>query len=361
MLVAGCGTSQAAKYAIRWPKARILGIDFSAAGVRHTVELKRRYRLDNLDVRQLSLQMVDDLGLRFEHIVCTGVVHHLPDPQAGLAALRNVLKPDGAMHLMVYAPYGRSGIYMLQDFFRRVLGPGAEVQDVIAALEALPPKHPLAALLDEVPDFKTREGLADTLLNPHDRAFSVPQLLELLRASDLAFGRWFRQAPYSFHVGRLSRLPGATRRTELSTEDESAAAELFRGTMMRHSAIVYRDDSRCTPKIDFSGDSWLGYIPIRVPDCVCVQERLPPGIAAVLINRAHTYTDIVLPLRSHEKQLFDSVDGERTIGEIASKAVKREIIRPLFERLWWHDQIVFDTTRNQVGGSCGAELSTAEK
>lgn len=361
MLVAGCGTSQAAKYAIRWPKARITGIDFSATGVRHTAELKRRHGLDNLDVRQLPLETVGELGLRFEHIVCTGVVHHLPDPEAGLAALRNILKPDGAMHLMVYAPYGRSGIYMLQDFFRRVLGPGAEVQDVVAALEALPPKHPVVGLLNEVPDFKTREGLADALLNPHDRAFSVPQLLELLRASGLAFGRWFRQAPYSLQVGRMSRLPGAMRRTRLSTEDESAAAELFRGTMMRHSAIVYRDDCPCTSKIDFSGDSWLGYVPLRVADTVCVQEHLPPGIAAVLINRAHTYTDIVLPLRSHEKQLFDSVDGERTIGEIASRSVRREIVRPLFERLWWHDQIVFDTTRNQIGGSCGVESLAAGK
>ena len=27
-----------------------------------------------------------------------------------------MLKPNGAMQLMVYAPYGRTGIYMLQEF-----------------------------------------------------------------------------------------------------------------------------------------------------------------------------------------------------------------------------------------------------
>jgi len=35
-----------------------------------------------------------------------------------LSALWIVLKPDGAMQLMVYAPYGRAGIYMLQEFCR---------------------------------------------------------------------------------------------------------------------------------------------------------------------------------------------------------------------------------------------------
>ncbi len=44
----------------------------------------------------------------------------MEDPDAGLAALRDVLEPDGAMHLMVYAPYGRVGIYMLREFCRRI-------------------------------------------------------------------------------------------------------------------------------------------------------------------------------------------------------------------------------------------------
>ncbi len=36
ILVAGCGTSQAAKYAMRWPRARVTGIDLSTPSVRCT-------------------------------------------------------------------------------------------------------------------------------------------------------------------------------------------------------------------------------------------------------------------------------------------------------------------------------------
>ena len=53
-----------------------------------------------------------------------------------------------------------------------------------------------------------------------------------------------------------------------------------------------------------------------MPDTICVQERLPPGAAAVLINRSHTYTDIYLPIDAQQKKMFDAIDGERTIGEI---------------------------------------------
>src|SRR6201996_9454862 len=83
ILVAGCGTSQAAKHALRWPEAQVVGIDFSERSVAATLALKDKYRLDNLEVRPLPIERVGDLGSRFDRIVCTGVLHHLPDPDAG--------------------------------------------------------------------------------------------------------------------------------------------------------------------------------------------------------------------------------------------------------------------------------------
>ena len=119
-MVAGCGTSQAAKYALRWPKARVTGIDFSQASIDQTAKLKRKHSIHNLELETLPVERAGELGRSFDHVVCTGVLHHLADPDAGLRALHDVLEPDGAMHLMVYAPYGRAGIYMLQDYCRRL-------------------------------------------------------------------------------------------------------------------------------------------------------------------------------------------------------------------------------------------------
>ena len=120
ILIAGCGTTQAAHYAVRWPRSQIIGIDVSAKSIAFTQGLKRRYALDNLEVRQLPLEHAAELGETFEYVVCTGVLHHLLDPDAGLRALHDVLAPAGALHVMVYAPYGRAGIYMLQDYCRRL-------------------------------------------------------------------------------------------------------------------------------------------------------------------------------------------------------------------------------------------------
>ena len=149
ILVAGCGTTQAAKIAVRWPRAQVTGIDFSASSLAFAEGLKRRYGLDNLELRQLQVERATELGQVFDHVVCTGVLHHLPDPDAGLRALSAVLDGQGAMQLMVYAPYGRAGIYLIQDYCRRLgIEPtAAEVRDLIVSLKALPPDHPLVPVL----------------------------------------------------------------------------------------------------------------------------------------------------------------------------------------------------------------------
>jgi hypothetical protein len=115
--------------------------------------------------------------------------------------------------------------------------------------------------------------------------------------------------------------------------------------MVRHSAVVYRNDRPNHESINFTGDAWFGYVPIRLPDTICVQEKLPPGAAGVLINRSHAYTDIYLPINAQQKKLFDAIDGKRSIGEIAPETAQRNIARVLFEGLWWYDQVVFDASQ----------------
>ena len=60
VLVAGCGTSQAAKHALREPTSRVVGIDVSETSVRHTEALKRKYNLGNLEVYRLPVERVGE-------------------------------------------------------------------------------------------------------------------------------------------------------------------------------------------------------------------------------------------------------------------------------------------------------------
>ncbi|WP_368564691.1 class I SAM-dependent methyltransferase [Pseudoxanthomonas sp. UTMC 1351] len=373
ILVAGCGTSQAAKYAVRWPRAQVTGIDVSQASIAQTQRLKDRHGLDNLQLKVMPVERASDLAGEFDQVVCTGVLHHLPDPDHGLRALREVLAPDGAMHLMLYAPYGRTGVYMLQDYCRR-LGIGStssEIHELASALGMLPREHPLVPLLHNMRDFHSEAGLADALLHPQDRAYSVPQMFDLLAGAGLEFGRWLRQAAYLPQCGLFASSPHRSRLEQLPASEQYAAVELFRGSMVHHSLVAYRNDYARRPSLSFDGDAWLDYVPIRLPETIAVQKNLPASAEAVLINRSHTCTDVYLPVDARQKILFDRIDGARTIRDIADRdsAVDSDsavddaalpIARTLFEQLWNYDQVVFAMPREANEHAPSSTLSMPE-
>jgi SAM-dependent methyltransferase len=348
ILVAGCGTWQAAKYALCRPQAHVVGVDVSPTSIAQTKRLKQQYNLANLDLRQLPVEHVGQLQRQFDLVVCTGVLHHLAEPDAGLSALREVLRDDGAIYLMVYAPYGRTGVYMLQEYCRR-LGIGTssqELRDLVATLEALPQHHPLAALLRGSRDAQDADALADALLNPRDRSYSVPQLLEFIERNGLTFGRWYWQAPYLPQCGATAATPHARRLAALPPREQHAAMELWRGTMTAHSVIARHRDARDLPvEVGFDGDRWRRFVPIRLPWTQLIQERLPANSAGVLLNRSHQHHDLILPIDAAEKRQFDAIDGGLSIEDIIQHASgDHRRARAFFEKLWWYDQVVFDTS-----------------
>jgi SAM-dependent methyltransferase len=345
VLVAGCGTSQAAKHAMREPASTVVAIDISESSLAHTRMLKDKYKLKNLEILRLDLEQAGTLGRKFDKIVCTGVLHHLPDPDAGLRSLREVLKPAGAMQLMVYAAYGRTGIYMLQDYCR-LLGVRADEQDLEtlgSVLGEIPAGHPLAPLLARAKDFRTPAALADALLNPQDRAYTVSQLYAWLERCDCTFGRWMMQAPYQPQCGFVASGPHRERLRALTSREQHAALELLRGTMATHEFVAHRDPRAEANAIQFADDEWLRYVPIRLTAARTITDRLPPGAAAVLLNPSHRHTDIYLPVGPVEKRWVEAIDGRRNIRDIAGTGNK-EAARNFFLQLWRYDQIVIDAS-----------------
>jgi hypothetical protein len=128
--------------------------------------------------------------------------------------------------------------------------------------------------------------------------------------------------------------------------------------MTSHSAIVHRADVAGRPKglrdelngssatISFDDEGYLRYVPIRLPWTLLIQERLPPGAAAVLLNRSHSYPALILAIDAREKRMFDAIDNRRSIAEIAERAAEKEPdrIRKFFEKLWRYVQVVFDAS-----------------
>ena len=75
------------------------------------------------------------------------------------------------------------------------------------------------------------------------------------------------------------------------------------------------------------------------------------GATAVLLNPMHRHTDIFLPIDAAEERLLNAVDGKRSVRDILRIAAEesqnnnsQDDGRAFIERLWCHDQIVFDAS-----------------
>src|SRR5205823_4356107 len=98
-----------------------------------------------------------------------------------------------ALGLMFYGSTLRSGIYLIQDALRRC-GVKPDKDGISAARELIkltPRNHPVRRFTGLDADLQHDERVADTFLHPQDRAYTVPQILQLLGDAKLHFQAWF--------------------------------------------------------------------------------------------------------------------------------------------------------------------------
>jgi SAM-dependent methyltransferase len=98
VLEGGCGKGRHTHLVSRWGARDVIGVDLSdavEAAYRNTRDLPNAHIIQ-ADIYRLPLKK------SFDYAFSVGVLHHLPDPGAGFAALVNNLKPGGAISIWVY-------------------------------------------------------------------------------------------------------------------------------------------------------------------------------------------------------------------------------------------------------------------
>lgn len=206
VLVAGCGTRDAITWALAVPEGEVVAIDFSEASLKVSAALAAGLGLTNLrhEVRDILTLTPGELGEPFDLIVSFGVIHHLADPAEGLRRLRALLKPDGALLLMVYSTTHRRPVRDLDRIAAALAGADAPAEARVAALLDLarelgdfpgPLRESFAALLEQADG--DIPGLMDTFGHPNYYTYSVGELWALLASAGLRFSGWAMPGQWS--------------------------------------------------------------------------------------------------------------------------------------------------------------------
>lgn len=292
---------------------QITYLDMSKAA-RAVAEARARARgLTGITFVTGSLLNAADHG-SFDYIDCCGVLHHLPDPAAGFAALRAALAPGGGLGFMVYAPYGRAGVYPLQEAFGSLLA-GLSPQDRLdharRIVATLPAGHPFCANTNLGDHKQSDAGFYDLLLHSQDRAYDVRDL-----AAVLAQGGWDLLSfatPALYDPGRLPGVPKAQSQT-LAPLDAMALAERLNGTIKMHVAYaVPQGDAR---KIATGSDRTLiphlrGVAPQALARAVAQGKPLPLTQGGLKVR---------LDLPKAAAPVIAQIDGRRSLAQIGSAA-----------------------------------------
>ncbi|MFQ5635632.1 MAG: class I SAM-dependent methyltransferase, partial [Gammaproteobacteria bacterium] len=253
-LVAGGGTGDCLIFLaeqLRDFGAEIVYVDFSAASRRVAEQRARVRKLDNIDWVTASIMDIGQLRLgEFDFINCSGVLHHLESPAAGLDVLAGALKPGGAMYLMLYGTYGRRAIYDMQALLAEYLPEDADAatklrltRQLIASLpESNSFRRDLQTWAEEI---STDAGLYDLLLHSRDVSFTVPEIYALVRHAGLSMLGFTGIAASRYDCRTALTDPDIRRRLEqLDTPQQQAVAEKTRCDIGKHEFFVGRDGSR---------------------------------------------------------------------------------------------------------------------
>jgi len=307
ILVAGCGTNQAAVIAYTNPTANVVAIDVSTASLAHHRQLADTYGLDNLELHRLPIEEVDTLGRDFDLIISTGVLHHMDDPARGMAALADRLRPDGVLALMLYANYGRYGVHLLQSVFRDL---GLEQDEeslaiVRDALDQVSPTHPIRSYLQIAPDLDDDAGLVDTFLHGREQAYTIDECRDLVANAGLVFQDVFLKASYYPPV--MSPSPFLSAVARLPREQQWAVMQRINSANACHYFLACRPErARETYAIDFTYGDQLDYVPSFRKGCY------------LRGNTVHRQ-DWSVELSALQAALVEGIDGHRSIGEIADR------------------------------------------
>ena len=343
-LIAGGGTGDglimlAQQLAHRGCPAEIVYLDLSDAA--REIATARAKQRNLTAIRFIAGSLLDlpklDLG-RFDYIDCCGVLHHLPDPPAGLAILADELADDGGIGLMVYGSIGRTGVYHLQAVLRQLAADDSDATRLDLTrrlLKQLPvtnwfARNPMVRDHLDVGE----AGLYDLLLHSRDRAYTVPELYELVTSAGLAISAliepWrYEPASYLNDGALLKRI------APLDRLQRAAMAELLAGNLKAHICYAVKS-ARVAAAVAQPSDPQM--VPVlREGTGKEFAHNLKPG-GALTARAQGIEARFALPRLAGP--ILMQIDGQRTQQEIhaamttAGTRLEWSVFKEEFDRLF---------------------------
>lgn len=330
VLIAGGGTGDSTiclAEQLKDTNAQIVHLDISSSSTEITKKRSQIRGLANIEWIHDSLLNLPKLGLgKFDYINCAGVLHHLENPSRGLNILKNSLKETGAIGTMVYAKYGRTAIYQMQQLMRLTndYEPDLHIQlqNTKAILDSLPDTNWFKRSEDLCPLIKNRNEaeIVDALLHPQDRAYTVLQLYELINKCGLNLID-FTEDKAHYKPQTFIKDPALLQKiNQLPIQKQQAIAELVSGRLTKHTFYASHNTDTIADPYDLENIPFF-YQLTSAEQFYNATKNKPPG-SALEIKYSQTDTAKIV-VGKYTKYLFKYLNNNTSLKK-CSELIKKE-------------------------------------
>lgn len=188
ILIAGCGTGKGAiALAQGCEHSQCVALDLSRASLAYAARMAAGMGVANIEFVQGDILDLPDEA-RYDVVTCTGVLHHMAEPELGLKRLLRALKPGGYLMVALYSERARRDVVAVRELIaRRAL---AASPDGIRACRELirgDPAGRFRELVEEDNDFYSTSMVRDLLFHVHERRYRIPEIGAMLARNGLEF------------------------------------------------------------------------------------------------------------------------------------------------------------------------------
>lgn len=189
VLVAGAGTGRHALRVARYFRnVEVLAIDLSSRSLAYAKRMAEKSNITNIRFLCADILELDQLEEEFHVIECSGVLHHMKDPTAGLQALSRKLTRNGLIKIGLYSYEAREIVrtirQLIQQYDLPITARGIRTMRQ-AILEGNMPYDFSGITTSQ--DFYSLSGCRDLLFHVQEHQFITQELDTLLGNEKLNF------------------------------------------------------------------------------------------------------------------------------------------------------------------------------
>ncbi len=197
VLDAGCGTGNTSiSLANLYKEIQFLGLDNSSSSLDKAILNAKKSGLTNVKFHKWNLLKPINGTVRYDIVLCLGVLHHTANMEKVLINLKDVLDNNGELFLWVYGKHGRYNHSLNMRLLKMLMEVKPKPENILDLATEFATKTdqglPIIELIGKTKTdemqmnaFKSPVWIADQFLNPHEQLIDMEELLLLAKRSGL--------------------------------------------------------------------------------------------------------------------------------------------------------------------------------